>query len=223
MSLPNNVVIFGAGDIAELVSYYMNKDSPYRVVAFTVDGAFVTSDHFCERPVVPFEEVAAAFPPSSHMAFAALSYSRLNRTRTEKCAALTSAGYKLCSYISSKAIIWPDTSIGEHCLILELNNIQPRATIGRNVFLWSGNHLGHHAVIEDNVFVAGHVAIGGRAVIGANSFIGGNAGIAHKVRVGARCLIGAGSLITRDTEDESVHAVQATPKSGVPSNRVRGL
>jgi NDP-sugar pyrophosphorylase family protein len=47
--------------------------------------------------------------------------------------------------------------LGENCLVLEDNTIQPFASIGRNVTLWSGNHIGHHAQIRDHCFIASHV------------------------------------------------------------------
>ncbi len=36
------LVIFGAGDIAQLAHYYFSTDSDYDVVAFTVDAAYLT-------------------------------------------------------------------------------------------------------------------------------------------------------------------------------------
>ena len=36
-----DIVVFGTGDIAELAHFYFTHDSAYRVVAFTVDAAFI--------------------------------------------------------------------------------------------------------------------------------------------------------------------------------------
>jgi sugar O-acyltransferase (sialic acid O-acetyltransferase NeuD family) len=217
------LVIFGTGDIAELAYFYFSSDSAHRVAAFTVDGAYLKESSFCGQPVVAFEEIARQFPPGEHAAFAALSYSRLNAIRAEKCASLKAAGYELVSYVSSHATVFADLTAGENCFILEDNTIQPRVRIGRNVTLWSGNHIGHHSVIEDDVFVSSHVVISGGVTIGTGSFLGVNSTIRDNVTIGKRCVLGAGSIILTDAPDESVFAATATERSRVPSSRLRRI
>ena len=45
--MSNKLIIFGAGDIAELAMYYFTKDSNYEVVAFCVDEEYKNKDQFC--------------------------------------------------------------------------------------------------------------------------------------------------------------------------------
>jgi sugar O-acyltransferase (sialic acid O-acetyltransferase NeuD family) len=215
------IVIFGAGDIAELAWFYFTHDSPHEVAGFTVDGEFLRETTFQGLPVIALEEAAQQFPAASHAGFVALSYAKINRVRAEKCAAMRAAGYHLVSYVSSRATTFPDLTHGENCFILEDNTIQPRARIGANVTLWSGNHIGHHSVIEDNVFIASHVVVSGGVTVGANSFVGVNCTIRDHVRIGRYCVLGAGTLLLADADDESVFAGTATEKSRVPSSRLR--
>ncbi|SDR05499.1 sugar O-acyltransferase, sialic acid O-acetyltransferase NeuD family [Rhizobiales bacterium GAS113] len=218
-----DIVIFGAGEIAELARFYFTKDSAHGVAAFAVDAAYVRESTFCGLPVVAIEELPRHFPPATYAGFVALSYAQLNRLRAEKCAAMKAAGYALVSYVSSRATVFADLTHGENCFILEDNTIQPHARIGTNVTLWSGNHIGHHSVIEDNVFIASHVVVSGGVTVGANSFLGVNCTIRDHVKVGRRCVLGAGTLLLGDAEDESVYMGAATEKSRVPSNRLRRL
>ena len=218
-----DLVIFGTGDIGELAHYYFTHDSPHRVAGFTVDRDYLTAPTFCDLPVVAFEELASRFPAAEYDAFVAVSYSRLNQVRATKCAALKAAGYRLVSYVSSRATVFPDLHHGENCFILEDNTIQPRARIGNNVTLWSGNHIGHHSTIEDNVFVASHVVISGGVTIGDSCFLGVNVTIRDHVRIGRRCVIGAGALIVADAEDEGVYTTPPAERSRVPSSRLRRI
>ncbi|MBV9861821.1 MAG: acetyltransferase [Alphaproteobacteria bacterium] len=218
-----DLVIFGAGDIAELAHFYFTRDAGRRVAGFTVDAAYVKEPRFAGLPVVAFEELAAGFPPTEHELFVAVSYSGLNRLREEKCAAAEAQGYGLASYLSSKATVWPGFDLRPNCFILEDNTIQPFARIGRNVTLWSGNHIGHHSVIEDNVFLASHIVVSGGVHIGANSFVGVNATIRDHVAIGRRCVIGAGTLILADAPEESVFIGTRSEKSPVPSSRLRRI
>lgn len=221
--MKKKLVIFGAGIIAQLAHYYFSKDTDYDVVAFTVDSSYLKSPEFCDLPVVPFEELLSIYSPDDHFMFVALSYSKINKDRTEKYDLVKGQGYKCANYISSKATVLNDGDIGDNCFILEDNTIQPFVKIGNNVTLWSGNHIGHHSIVEDNCFIASHVVISGGCVIGASSFIGVNATLRNHITIGKANVIGAGTLILGDTEDNKVYIAKASEPSKIPSNRLRSI
>lgn len=221
--MKKKLVIFGSGDIAQLAHFYFNTDSEYEVVAFTVDSDYIQEDHFCNLPVVPFENVMKHFSPESHDLFVALSYSKLNEVRKEKYLATKALGYHLANYISSHATVLNEGKIGDNCFIFENNTIQPYVSIGSNVTLWSGNHIGHHSVINDHTFIASHVVISGGVEIGEQCFIGVNATLRDHIIIGNKCVIGAGTLILSDAEPEGVYIGSATERSRVASTRLRKI
>lgn len=218
------LVIFGSGDIAQLAHYYFLTDSNYEVVAFTVDAAHLKETEFCGGlPVVPFEELANLYSPDTHEIFVALSYSRLNQLRKEKYLAAKALGYRIASYVSSRATVLNEGRIGDNCFILEDNTIQPFVTIGNNVTLWSGNHIGHHSTIHDHCFIASHVVVSGGVEIDESCFIGVNATLRDHIKVGGKCVIGAGALLLADAEPEGVYVGQATERAKVPSTRLKKI
>ncbi len=217
------LVIFGAGDIAQLAHYYFSRDTDATVAAFTVDRAYISSDEFCGLPVVPFEEIAERYPRENYDMFIALSYSKLNQVRKEKYLAAKALGYRLASYVSSRATVLNDGKNGENCFILEDNTVQPFVTIGNNVTLWSGNHIGHHSTVHDHCFIASHVVISGGVEIGESCFIGVNATVRDHVKIGEKCVIGAGTLILEDAAPEGVYIGPASERSRVPSTRLRNI
>ncbi len=221
--MKRKLVIFGAGEIAQLAHYYFTNDSAYDVVAFTVDEAFLHQNEFCGLPVVPFETVAEQFPPAENDMFVALSYSKLNDVRKMKFEASIDRGYDMASYISSQATIFNAGAIGRNCFILEDNTVQPFSSIGDNVTLWSGNHIGHHSSIGNHTFISSHVVVSGGVKIGERCFVGVNATIRDHVVIGDRCIIGAGAIILQDAEPEGVYVVSTTERSKVPSSRVRKI
>jgi len=198
------LIIFGTGQIAELAYYYFSSDSEYSVQAFSVDKEYIESEDFFELPVIAFEEIQASFPPEDYEMFIALSYSEVNSIRKKKYFAAREKGYKLASYISSRATILNDMSIGDNCFILENNTIQPFVSIGNNVTLWSGNHIGHHSEICDHVFMASHVVVSGGVHIGSQSFLGVNATLINNISIGEGCVIGAGALVNSNVESHLV-------------------
>lgn len=215
------LLIFGLGKFAEVAHFYFTHDSDYQVVGFVVDAAHRDRRTWYDVPVVTTEEAPARFAPADHAWFAAVGYSRLNDLRTEKMVLGEALGYRLASYVSSRAKTWPGFVPGPHAFILEDNTLQPFTRIGANVVMWSGNHLGHHAELGDNVFLSSHVVVSGSVTIDANSFIGVNATIADGVRIGARCIVGAGALVLKDLDDGAVVAAEASPLRRLPSHRVR--
>lgn len=213
------VVIFGEGKIAEVVYFHFKNDSPYEVVAFTADAKYISKEKLFGLPVIPFEDVEDRFPPNDFKMFIAVGYQQLNELRARKYFEAKGKGYKLASYVCSRTTNFGEVEIGDNCLILENNAIQPGAKIGNNVTLWSGNHIGHHSEICDHCFLAGQVVVSGNAKIGPYCFIGVNATIGHSIEIGERNLIGAGTLITKSTEPGSVFILQDTPKYRLDSAR----
>lgn len=217
------LVIFGAGDIAELAHHYFSSDSQYEILGFTVDAMYMSSAQFCGLPVVPFDEITFRYSPSAHEMFIALSYKNLNEIRKAKYLAAKALGYRLASYISSRATVLNGGRIGDNCFILEDNTIQPFVTIGNNVTLWSGNHVGHHSNIHDHCFIASHVVISGGVDIGESCFIGVNATLRDHIKVGSRSVIGAGALLLADVEPDGVYAGKPTERAKIPSTRLKSI
>ena len=202
--MKRKLIMLGAGETAEVMYEYFTYDSDYEVVAFSVDRDYIKQNKLHGLDVVAFEELPYMFAPEEYSFFAAVSYTKLNRARTDMYAKAKAMGYAPASYISSKASVMPSAKIGEHVFIFENNVIQPFVTIGDNVIMWSGNHIGHRAKIGNNCFLSSHVVVAGFAEIGDNSFIGVNSSIADYVAVGADCFIGAGSIISSNIQADSV-------------------
>lgn len=199
-----NVVIFGTGSFAQVLHFYLDVDSDYRVVAFTATTEIGAGDTFCGKPLVPFGKVSQLFPPEDHSMFVAVGYRKLNRVRAEYYHEARSLGYDLITYVSSKAIHWADTMIGDNCCILEGTTIEPFVSIGNDVVFWSGSHIGHHSSVDDHCFLASDVVIPGHTRIGRNCFIGVNATLRDGITVGDGCLIGAGATLMGDTNPGEV-------------------
>jgi sugar O-acyltransferase (sialic acid O-acetyltransferase NeuD family) len=195
------VVIIGGSLFAEIAYEYFTYDSEYEVVAFAVESDFRKQDSLLGRPVVDFEEVQEIYLPSEHHFYAAIVYTDMNRVRQRLFHEAKAKGYSAASYVSSKAFVWENSIIGEHCFVFENNVVQPFVKIGNNVVLWSGNHIGHHGLIHDHCFVSSHVVISGCCTVGENCFVGVNSTIVQGVTIGRECLIGAAALVLGDVGD----------------------
>ena len=223
MSKKKQVVIFGTSSFAEIVDVYLTKDSPHKVVAFTVHDKYIKSRKFRGKVVVPFEDLVESYPPDDYEMFVAIGFSRLNKARTEIYEQCKASGYKMIQYINSKATHWGEIKVGDNVFILEENVIQPFVEIGSNTILWSGNHIGHHSIIGNNVFISSHVVISGNCRVGDNCFIGVNAATADGVTIGKNNFIGMGVNITGDTADGSVYKPEKIEPKPYNTDKMRGF
>lgn len=199
---PDKLVLVGDSAFAEIAFEYFTHDSPYTVVAFSVEQAYLTRDTLFGLPVVPFERLADAYAPADHSVFVATTYTQMNALRRRLYLDAKRQGYTPASYVSSRAFVWRNVALGEHCFVFEHNVIQPFVRLGDNVVLWSGNHIGHHSSIGDHCFISSHVVVSGFVRIGESCFFGVNATVANNVSIGRNCLVGAGALILGDVGDD---------------------
>jgi len=218
-----DIIIFGAGQWAELAHFYLTHDSPHDVAAFTVDRSHLTAGEFKGLPVVPFEEVESQYPPNRYSMFIPMSFKKMNHVRAEKYHSAKARGYTLVSYVSSKATTWPGFTCGDNCFIFEDNTIQPFVNIGNDVVLWSGNHIGHHTTIKDHVTITSHVVISGCCTIEEYCFFGVNSTLRDEAVVAHDTLVGMGVAIVKDTKPFEVYRTSEAAPERIRSDQLRSL
>lgn len=205
------LVLFGAGQVAAAITVYLERESEHEIVGYTIDAAYrAGADTFMGKPLFDWETLEQNFAPSDGLLFGPLSYRGLNRFRRDRYEEGKARGYSFLTWVHPASHVYTN-DIGENCLILEANVVQPFVKIGNNVLIWSSNQIGHHAQIGDHCFVSSHVALAGACQIGAECFFAGKSGVADGVSVGDGCLVGAGALILNNLEAGSFARAE-TPK-----------
>jgi sugar O-acyltransferase (sialic acid O-acetyltransferase NeuD family) len=216
------LIILGCGNFARAAHYYFSHDSAYDVVAFTVDAQFVDASSFQGLPVVAFEEVQERYPPDDHDLFVAVGLSDLNRRRATKVQEAEDKGYRLASYVSSRAIVPADLRPEPNTWIMDSAHVMPYVRVGRNCIIWGHSGIGFNCEIGDHCWIVSAV-LGESIVVGDHTFIGLGATIASFARVGKGNIIGAGALILKDTKDFQIYRGEASRPSSVPSTRFRNF
>jgi sugar O-acyltransferase (sialic acid O-acetyltransferase NeuD family) len=128
---------------------------------------------------------------------------------------LEQIGGRLCSVISSKAIIGKkSTYLGEGLNVLPYAFISNCVNIGKGTLLNVGAYVHHDCYIGEFCELSPGCKILGGVHIGDFSSIGANATILPDIKVGSNVAIGAGAVVTKDIEDGAVVA-------GVPGKVLR--
>jgi len=212
------VVIFGSGNVARLVHFFLTNDSDYQVAAFTINAEYIKESTFLDLPVVGFEEITETHPPSEYDMFVAIGAQDRNEFREKVFNEAKEKGYKLISYISSKAGYWPDLKYGENVFIIQATSIEPFVEIGNNVAL-IGTKIGQNVKIEDHCFIS-TATIGSDVIVERNAFIGINALINPYIKIGTKSIIGPGSIIIKEVEEYAIYRAVPARKSDVDSRRL---
>lgn len=205
------VILFGLTEMSEMMLFYLTHDSAHQVAAFTVDEKYLSQDCFCGLPVLPFESIEKSHPPSDFDMGVLLGFKDVNRLRANKYAEAKTKGYRMISYISSKATTWPGIVIGDNSYVFEQSVIMPFSKIGNNVFISIGCLVGHHSSVADHAFLSAHTVVLGGANIGSYCILGANSTIKDYVTVADSCVIGVGAEITKNTRSSQVY-VSAAPQ-----------
>ena len=175
------------------------------MVAFTVDQAYLKEETLFGLPVVPFEQVEALYPPTAYKMAIFLGFRDLNGFREKKYSQAKAKGYELITHVSSKAITWPDLTIGENSVISEGVIVQPRVRIGNDVMIAAGASVGHHSSIQDHCFIASRAVVLGNVTVEPFCVLGANCTLKDGITVRRECIIGSGSYISEDTKEKGVY------------------
>lgn len=218
------VIIFGVGENAQLLKYYLENDEKYKdeykVVAFTLDKDYIKEEIFMGLPLIPFEEIEKYYTPKDFYCFVAVGYKNMNELRAKKLFQVKEKGFKTMNYISSKACTYNDLEIGENNFIMDSQVIQPFVKIGNNNVFYGGGVISHHGVIGNNCFFGAGVVIAGGTTIKDNCFIGVNSIISGKVTIEYKTFVSAGGRISKNTKQKDVYITETSKRYKIDSTEI---
>lgn len=198
------VVLFGNRSEARTAYYDLTHFSSHEVAGFTVDREYLDKTTLFQLPIVPFDEVAARFPPGEYQMCIAVGYVSVNRLRADRYGQARQMGYALVNFVSPSATLYPGVVMGDNCRISHNCVVFPDARLGNDVTLGAGCTVGHDVILGDHCFLSPGVSVSGGVTVGPYCFLGTNATIRNRIHIGRACVIGAGALILENLEDQSV-------------------
>ncbi len=219
----SKVLIFGTGDLSEIVYGSISRDESYEVCGFTLHEKYLHKTTFQGLDVVPFEQIEELFPPDEFEMFVAVGYNRINRARSEIYAQCKQKNYNMVTYISPRASLLGNVVTGDNCFVGENTVIRTSTRIGNGVIIGACCYIGQNTTIGDHCFVAQSASLSGNLTIDEHAFIGPNATIRDRIHIGSSCVIGAGAVILGSTVPHGVYRAQPAEKLAVPSHDLKDL
>lgn len=179
--------------------FYFSENSPYQVVAFTVDKEFLEENSFCGKPVMAFEHIEVEYPPKLYKMFVAVGYKKMSARKLMFDKAKTKE-YSLVNYISPQAIIHNDLQLGENNVIMTNVNIEPFSAIGDNNIIWSDTLLCHDLTLGNHNYFAPKCVISGNVTIENLCFFGSGVILIDHLTVANETYLRAGAVLFQNTQ-----------------------
>ena len=129
----------------------------------------------------------------------AIGYTKMNELREKIYTMLKKDSFSICTWISSKAIVYSDT-IGEGTIILPNVMVGPGCKIGKCNFFESSVSLSHDNMIGDFNFFSTNCVLGGFAEIKNHCFMGLNCTVKSDICINDYTLLGSGSNMLNNSK-----------------------
>ncbi|MBD7911773.1 acetyltransferase [Clostridium cibarium] len=213
--MKDKIIIFGVGDFAKQIYYYLSESDNYSVECFTVDKCYIDRNELLGKKVVAFEEIEQEYPPESYKFITAIGYKSM-RKRKELYERIKYKKYEFVNYIHKSVVINKPFYIGTNNIILSDVVIEPNVKVGSNNIVYSGTVIGHDSHLDDHSFISIGNKFSGFTHIEDLCFIGVGSIVSDNVKISRETLVGAGSLVLKDTFSLGIYY-------GVPAKRQKEI
>ncbi len=210
-----NLIIYGAGDLARLAYFYAKFELDINVIGFVVDDVFYTENQYLNLPVFAWSQC----PPADQAdMFIAIGYKKM-RARAIAYSKAKLAGYQLVNLISPESYVANNVQMGNNNIIMSGTVIEPFVKIGDNNVIWSNATVCHDGKVGSHNFLAANTTIGGKVKIGNQCFFGFNSTVTQGLTVEDEVLLAAGSVALTSLNALSMYAGSpAVNKRAIPSD-----
>lgn len=199
------IVIIGAGGHSKVLIDIIEKEAKYELVG-------LIDDYFKAGTIVLGYEIIGNMKTFNEVINEQKIYGGVvafgdNFKRSVVAGKINSSNPSFCfvNCIHPKSTIGKDVNIGAGNVFMAGTIINSGSTIENHCILNTNSSLDHDCKMTNYSSIAPNVTIGGNTDIGEYSAIGIGTNIFHNISIGKNCIIGGGSLVTKDTMDNSVY------------------
>ena len=172
-----DLVIVGTGSFATLMKFYITQYDTRKVVAFSVEQAYINEPFFEGIPICPLERLTEYYSADVYDVLLSIGAKDMNKLRERLFHFCKEKGYHIASFVHPSCLISPDAQIGEGNIFLENILIQPFVKIGNGNLFWDHVAISHNETIGDFNTMAGGVGLSGFIKIGNNCQMAPNVAI----------------------------------------------
>ncbi|HET6784791.1 MAG TPA: hypothetical protein VFH18_02075 [Erysipelotrichaceae bacterium] len=209
------VIVYGNRSLAQMLLMDSRNSSDFQIVAFAVDREFLNDNRmFCGLIQICLEDIEKLYPPHFYDLIV-VDGTNILKTKDPLINKVKDKGYTFRNYISPNSIVSPDLIMGYNNIVFEQAYIGQNGKLGNNNLIRQQVYLGHDFIIGDNNVFNPGVKVGGFLKCKSEVFVGLNSTVIDHIHLENKSIIGAGSLVLKDTEENSLNL-------GNPSKNAKG-
>ena len=213
------VVLYGAGQVGNMVAYLLGYRKDVQVAAVVDDNPDTWGKEVRGVPVIGGRDKLPQLLADG--VTGAICSIGQNKPRGLISEMLAGMGFELVNAIHPSAVVSPDVRMGRGCIVAASVTLYVDPVIGNHVYFDVGAVVSHNTIIGDNSLISAGVTIGARIDIGKNVLVGLGASVMtpkwgrdSRLRVGDNAVVGIGSVVISDVPDNAVVV-------GVPAKVIR--
>lgn len=111
----------------------------------------------------------------------------------------------IATVISHYAIVSKYSKIAKGTIIMHRAIIGPNTQIGQNCIINTNATIEHDTIIGNNVHVSTHCVINGNCHLKDGTFIGSNSTLFNGIKISENIIVGAGSLVSKNIVDSGIY------------------
>ena len=201
--MEDGYVVLGAGGHAKIILDIM-KLNHINICGLT-DAVLTENDTCMGYPVLGTDDVLPELKEKGiNKAVMGIGHVGAYQVRNKVYEFALSKGFDFPNMIHPEAVVADTVSMKQGIAVCAGAVVNPEVSIGNLCIINTLSIIEHEAHIGNGVHIAPHTTILGGACVGDNSFIGAGSIILQGVHVGRNCIIGAGSVVLKDIEDDCV-------------------
>jgi sugar O-acyltransferase (sialic acid O-acetyltransferase NeuD family) len=200
-----NIVIFGSGGHAKVIVDIIEKQGKFNIAGFideyrekdtSIMGYKVLGNESCLKDIFFSNEIYGGIIGIG-------DNSIREKVRDKVIKAI--ANFKFVNCIHPKSIIGKDVNLGNGNVVMAGVIINSSSKVKNHCILNTNSSLDHDCVMLDFSRIDPNATIGGNVKIGCYSVIGIGANVFYGVNIGSNCIIGGGSIVNKNTSDNSIY------------------
>lgn len=199
-----DIILLGLGGHAHSVADSIEQAGKYNIIGF-LDTEEMQGKHFRDYQVLGTDNMMQEyFDRGIRNAFITIGFMGHGNIRNQLYKQLKDIGYTMPNIIDGTAAVSKNAGLEDGIFIGKKAAVNAGAKIGKMCIINTG------AIVEHDCTVGAfsHIAVGsvlcGGVSVGEQTLIGANATVIQERRIGNCCIIGAGTIISRDIQDNII-------------------